>query len=232
MKSELFGRQGKRYLSVEMASLGNGDSRTVRKTCGPRHTISAISVALTRHGPEERYRNGVPKTLYDLCLEAGAVGGELKESNRRMKLIRALAGLPNACFLDRQQWLETPEFWLLFEDWKRNALQSERYGRVLLEVAAGKAAWCDRWVRLSDADCPRIRRRLDRLYVFPGYGNGFGPDEAFVPASMTYRREDRYEAAEDSARTAATLKGRVPVGFISYRTGIPVAALSALLQEK
>ena len=246
-----FEAQSGYYTTEEKKSLESGNFEQASETCRGRHSPRGISEAYRRCCDLRFYANGIPRTLDRLCLKLRI--RYLKESNPaclkgararnfQTEIVRHLASLPNAENYQEENWLDTPELWPFVNLDQIRDISGDHCENLKDELRWRMESWCDRWVPFSSTALQGMKTCPEDIYLFPLWEDmgsrsmprsrkRFLGDNTFLAFSQTGIRKEPVSVSESVRSKVITLSKNMSIGYTSFKCGITVADVVAILNE-
>ena len=231
------------YTTAEKDSLNAGNYEDAAELCRGRHSEKGIYVAFSRAMDSKLAANGIPKSLNRLILKLGlryyrpptpSPVGYKKSPGRQNEILHFLASLPNAENYQEEHWLDTPELWPFVDPDKIRYLRGESCGDLREALLTRMESWGDRWIPFSDTSFSLPAVFPDSLYLFPyrdelkernlpNSRKRYLADHTFLALSQTDGKREQKKISQCKASGILEWKGRMSIGYISFRFGVPVA---------
>jgi len=237
-----------RYTAAEKKILASGDVLLSLEACKDRHPLSSIYTTFSMMNDSGFTRDGIPKSLYRLCVKLGLITSGSRPSRLagkrisayQKKIVRYLASLPNAENFSEAHWLDTPELWPFIDFDSIIDTQGESCGDLRKELLEKMENWCDRWIPFSSVSHSEIRKHLDRIYIFPfkdhldyrtasKYSAAFAAAHSYLAESQAVYAPEYLKIPPEEEKRVRELTGRMSIGYISFKCGIQVADVLHIL---
>lgn len=244
-----FQKTGRYYTTAEKEFLKSGDFERAAEVCGNRHSRKGIYNTLRRNMDPRLTENGIPRALDRLCIKLGirsvrTVNPEnergKKIRSRQDEIVRRLASLPNAANYDEEHWLDTPELWPFVDFERIREPYGDSGGNLRQALEARIEGWCDRWIPYSDTLFSNRRYPPDGLYIYPFEDElragipvrtrkKYVMDHTWLALSQARKKEHGENIGSAVRDEVLKLAGKMSVGFISFRCGLPVADVVSIM---
>jgi hypothetical protein len=236
-------KNGKYYTTAERDSLNSGNYEDAAELCRGRHSEKGIYMAFSRAMDSKLAVNGIPKSLNRLIIKLGlqyyrpptpSPVGYKKFPGRQNEILKYLASLPNAENYQEEHWLDTPELWPFVDPDKIRYLRGESCADLRKALLTRMDSWCDRWIPFSDTafSVPAVFPESLYLFPFPAELNDrdmprsrkkYVAEHTFLALSQADGKREQKKISRSKASGILEWKGRMSIGYISFRFGVPVA---------